>query len=372
MKILAVDVGTGTQDILLFDTRSAVENAVKLVMPSPTLLVGRRVREATRRRASILFEGPMMGGGPSAWALRDHAAAGLTVYATPDAALTLDDDLERVRALGITLVSEDESRALRVETRVQSGDLRLQAIHRALAAFDVPPRYDALAVAVFDHGNAPPGVSDRKFRFDYLRRTLQAGGWLTAFAHARQAIPKEMTRLASVERATPDDIPLLLMDTGPAAILGALEDRTLAPDGGRSLIVANVGNFHCLAFHLVDRAVAGLFEHHTGEVSRESMERMLVRLGEGTLTDEEVFGSMGHGALVLEPGAVPPSVLGVLGPQRNLLRGSRLNPRFAVPHGDQMLAGCYGLLRGAAARLPELADELSAALDSTDVRQPEW
>ena len=36
MRILAVDVGTGTQDILLFDSSGPVENCVKLVMPSPT------------------------------------------------------------------------------------------------------------------------------------------------------------------------------------------------------------------------------------------------------------------------------------------------------------------------------------------------
>ena len=38
MRILAVDVGTGTQDILLFDTSGPVENSVKMVMPSPTAM----------------------------------------------------------------------------------------------------------------------------------------------------------------------------------------------------------------------------------------------------------------------------------------------------------------------------------------------
>ena len=39
MKILAVDVGTGTQDILLFDSTKEPENCLKLVMPSPTDVV---------------------------------------------------------------------------------------------------------------------------------------------------------------------------------------------------------------------------------------------------------------------------------------------------------------------------------------------
>jgi uncharacterized protein (DUF1786 family) len=36
MRILAIDMGTGTQDILVFDSADAVENNVKLVVPSAT------------------------------------------------------------------------------------------------------------------------------------------------------------------------------------------------------------------------------------------------------------------------------------------------------------------------------------------------
>ena len=36
MRILAIDVGTGTQDILLFDSSQPIENAFQLIMPSPT------------------------------------------------------------------------------------------------------------------------------------------------------------------------------------------------------------------------------------------------------------------------------------------------------------------------------------------------
>ena len=34
MRILAIDMGTGTQDILLFDSDKPVENNVKMVLPS--------------------------------------------------------------------------------------------------------------------------------------------------------------------------------------------------------------------------------------------------------------------------------------------------------------------------------------------------
>ena len=39
-------------------------------------------------------------------------------------------------------------------------------------------RADLLAVAVFDHGAAPPGYSDRLFRFEYLAERIQTGAGL--------------------------------------------------------------------------------------------------------------------------------------------------------------------------------------------------
>ena len=42
MQILTVDIGTGTQDILLFDSERAPENCLKLVAPSPTLRLSQR------------------------------------------------------------------------------------------------------------------------------------------------------------------------------------------------------------------------------------------------------------------------------------------------------------------------------------------
>ena len=89
MRILAVDVGTGTQDILLFDSEREIENCFKLVMPSPTALVANRIRAATANRQSVVLSGVMMGGGPCAWAAEAHTKAQLPLYATPDAARTL-------------------------------------------------------------------------------------------------------------------------------------------------------------------------------------------------------------------------------------------------------------------------------------------
>jgi uncharacterized protein (DUF1786 family) len=133
------------------------------------------------------------------------------------------------------------------------------------------------------------------------------------------------------------------MDTAPAAVVGALEDARVR--AARGPLVANVGNFHCLAFHLVDGEVAGLFEHHTGELSAAGLGAYIQQLANGTISNEAVFADKGHGALVFQAAAPPPDLLAVTGPRRALMVESGLDPYLAVPHGDMMLAGNLGLLR---------------------------
>ena len=373
MRILAVDIGTGTQDILLFDDAEPIENAMQLVLPAPTVAVARRIRAATAAGRPLVLDGTIMGGGPCAWAAEDHLRAGLAVYATPAAARTFDDDLLRVAAMGITLIdppdvpAREATGALRVEMR----DFDPAAILATLAQFGADPRVDALCVAVFDHGNAPPGDSDRRFRFAYLADRLAAGGQhdLAAFAFMREAIPPAMTRLAAAAAGPQGalaDLPLLAMDTGPAAVLGALEDGVAraAATAGPGALVVNVGNFHTLAFHLAGGAVQGLFEHHTGELSDAQLAGLLVRLAAGTLTNAEVYNSQGHGALVLAPAAAPPALCAVTGPRRRRLAAGLLPWPLhqAVPHGAMMLTGPFALLRALAHHWPAARPAVESGL----------
>ena len=124
MKILCVDVGTGSQDILLYDSAREIENCLKLVMPSPTLRVARRVKEATRAGEAIVLTGVMMGGGPCHWAVLDHVRAGYKAYATPEAARTFDDELDKVERMGIRVVSDEEARQLDEEDE-RTSEMRL-------------------------------------------------------------------------------------------------------------------------------------------------------------------------------------------------------------------------------------------------------
>mgnify|MGYP000678172301 CR=1 FL=1 len=378
MKVLAVDVGTGTQDIVLFDTRLDIENAYKLILPAPTMIIRRRIQQATRQGAAMLLEGAIMGGGPSAWAAEDHARAGYPIYATPSAALSFNDDLDAVAQMGIQIVSEDEARRLPENVvRVTLRDFDFEAIESAFAAFGVELEpLGAAAVAVFDHGAAPPDVSDRQFRFDYLDQRIRAHNRLSAFAFRREDIPPIMTRLQAVaDSAARLDAPLIVMDTAPAAVLGARFDPHVA--ALTRALIANVGNFHTLAFRLGPDGIEGVFEHHTGLLDLPRLETLLEKLADGSLRHEDVFGDQGHGALIYSHQAlsIDPAAgnLVVTGPRRGLLRASRLRPYLAVPFGDMMTAGCFGLLAAAADLLPELGDAIRAALESpSGVGRPPW
>ncbi len=367
MKILTVDVGTGTQDIFLYNSQLDLENGFKLVVPSPTMMVYHRIKQATRNGDAVLLNGVTMGGGPSQWAAEQHARLGLPVYATPDAARSFNDDLEAVSALGIQVISVDEAiRLPESTTRLELKDFDYPAIARTLHEFGINlDDLAAVAVAAFDHGNAPPDYSDRQFRFDYLDERIRQANRLSTFAFQANEVPSIMTRLqAVVDSAQEVDAPLVVMDTAPAAVLGATLDPIV---GGRErVLITNVGNFHTLAFRLGPEGIEGVFEHHTGLIDLPSLESLLVALADGSLKHEDVFGNHGHGALVYDPNplSLEEDTFGVAvtGPRRGLMRSSRLRPYYAVPYGDMMIAGCFGLLAATADVLPELGDAIRASL----------
>jgi len=386
MKILTVDIGTGTQDIFLYDSNLDIENGFKLVLPSPTMMIHRRLKQTlqtsgnTGSKPQLLFSGHQMGGGPSAWAIEELAKTGFPVYMTPSAATTLNDELDKVESLGIKIISEEESNKLQA-TRIELKDFDFELISKTFSDYGVSLKdLSAIAVAVFDHGNAPAGVSDRQFRFDYLDERIKQKNSLSAFAYLSNDIPKIMTRLQSVADSANDlPCPLIVMDTAPAAVLGALFDSKLTNNSSlptrKEIIVCNVGNFHTLAFRLGEKGIEGVFEHHTGEIDLPKLESLIYKLADGSLKHEDVFDDMGHGALMysdkkFEFGKDDFDVV-VTGPRRSMFsltptlsqkeRGT-LRPYFAVPFGDMMIAGCFGLLSATSEILPELAEPIQRSL----------
>ena len=377
MQILLIDVGTGTQDIYLFRSGVALENGFKLVMPSPTMMIRGRIQQATKTKSPILLTGVMMGGGPCQWATEDHLKAGLPLFATPEAAQTFNDDLEWVsKEMGVKVISQDEAKSLPDHTiTIEMKDFDYAVIRQAFEIFDLQLVPDAVAVAVFDHGSAPPDVSDRQYRFDYLEARIREENRLSAFAYHAHQIPEIMTRMQAVANSAQNlESPLIVMDTAPAAVLGAILDPHVTIKD--RTIVANVGNFHTLAFRLGPGGIEGVFEHHTGLINTNSLDELLVSLADGSLTHEDVFDDHGHGALIFDPNPLPldggPYGVAVTGPRRLMMAASNLSPYFAVPFGDMMISGCFGLLVAVADLLPEVADPIQAALAGANANTTPW
>ncbi|VVB88661.1 Uncharacterised protein [uncultured archaeon] len=334
MRFLAIDVGMGTQDILLYDSEKNIENCVKMVLPSHTQIIAKRISNATRSKQDIFLAGETMGGGPCAGALAKHIEAGLAAFVTERAALTFNDDLDKVKEMGVVIVGDrevNELNAVRIETR----DIDKPALEKALNLFDIELP-DKFAVAVQDHGFSPL-TSNRMFRFEYFRDVLKSGGTLDSFVYKRN-IPERFSRMKAVGRTVPG---ALLMDTGIAAIRGALlDDTAISP-----CLVVNIGNGHTLACVVEDNKPVSIFEHHTCQMTADKLDDYLERLCAGTLSFQEVFDDGGHGCFIRE--AIPLSDIGsilVTGPNRGIMRNSKLDINFASPFGDMMLTGCFGLM----------------------------
>lgn len=334
MRLLAIDVGMGTQDILLYDSSTNIENCIKMVLPSRTQIVAKMISNATKSKRDIVLIGETMGGGPCSVALAQHIKANLAVFATEKAALTFNDDLNKVKEMGVSVVSDDEALELNAE-RIEMCDVDKPALEKALELFglELP---DKFAVAVQDHGYAPE-ASNRVFRFNYFREIIKKGGTLDSLVY-KSNIPERFTRMKAVERTLPG---ALLMDTGVAAIRGALLD-----DNARSPCLAvNAGNGHTLAGVVDDKKLLALFEHHTSYMSAGKLDDYLKRLCNGTLSFREVFDDGGHGCHVGEAiGFENIRSILVTGPRRDLMRGSKLDIHLAAPFGDMMLTGCFGLV----------------------------
>lgn len=334
MSLLAVDVGAGTQDVLLYQEDVPLEGSTKMVLPSQTVIVAERINRARLAGKDVFLRGPTMGGGASTAAVRWHLAAGLKVYASPQAAATINDNLDRVAALGVVIQDEAPASAQTIET----GDIDILALRKALELFEVQLPEEA-AVAVQDHGFSPER-SNRLVRFEHLTQAIRSGGALEAFAYRQP--PEAMTRMLAVrDYLAATGLKAIIMDTGPAAIFGAaLDPRCQQP----SLIV-NFGNGHTVAALLCDGCITGIFEHHTSQLNPEKLGRFLVGLCTGKLKNSDVFDDGGHGAYIEStPGKIRSTL--VTGPRREQFLGSGdlKDAVAAAPGGDMMITGCLGLV----------------------------
>ncbi len=336
--VLCLDVGSGTQDALLYFADRPLENCPKFVLPSPAKLVARRILALTARGAAIHLHGRNMGGG-FVKAVRAHVAAGLPITAHPRAALALTDTPASLEARGIRL--SDTCPPGHVPVHQADYDPAFWSALLGMAGLEPP---DLVLACAQDHGHHP-GQSSRIGRFRLWEDFLtQGSGRLEDLLYF--AVPAELTRLAELQDATCGGP---VMDTGPAAALGALQDPQVAAaaDAGGVLVV-NMGNSHVLGLLVRAGRLHGVYEHHSGMLEVQALRAQLEAFRTGALAHNAVFDSGGHGcSLCALPGSF--DAVCVIGPRRAELSGWP-GAMFPAPGGDMMLTGCFGMLAAWKAR----------------------
>jgi len=352
MKILAIDIGAGTKDILLYDSeKKNIENCIKMVLPSPTQTFATKIKQVTTEGKDIFVNGDTIGGGALTSALKAHIEKGLRVVVTESAAYTIRNVLEEVKQLGIEVVTEDnETQEFRGET-ITLEEINLNQLQLFLEGFgETFTDIEVVAIAVQDHGVFPAGVSNRKFRIQKMRELLKEKPKPENLAFREEEIPPCFLRMKSAAQASRRQLPnakVLLMDTSPDALLGCLKDPIA--EKANPVLVVNAGNGHTMASIISNGEIVGMLEHHTRLLSPQKIERLLVDFANGDLSDDDVFKDNGHGLFYLSNplGFSRIEKVVATGPNRNILSQTKFPVYFAAPGGDVMMTGPVGLIEAA-------------------------
>lgn len=350
-KILALDIGAGTQDVLLYDAGKKLENCVRLVLPSPGSLLAETVERLHGRepRGKDLFiEGYTVGGGALSRAVKRWLASGNRVFATGAAALSLRNNLADVRSMGVEIAEAPPPDFDGVAVHADELDLEpLRAF--LLSCGEDLGRLDAAAVAVQDHGAYETGQSNRKTRLAHMRRRLEENPDPLALSYPAGEVPAAFPRMVSAVRRLREQLAcesILVMDTAPAAIAGCLADPYVAARASGNLLLINAGNGHTLACITRGGKVTALLEHHTGRLQPASFASYLEAFCRGEAREEDEYMASGHGLFYLDhpPGMGAIDLIAVTGPNRELLEGTGLDVYHPSPGGDMMMTGPVGLV----------------------------
>ncbi|RPI73421.1 MAG: pyruvate formate-lyase activating enzyme [Desulfobacteraceae bacterium] len=341
-KLLLLDIGAGTLDLLCYDTAS--HTYYKAVAKSPILQIAEK---ATRLSGKLLVTGCEMGGGALAGILRQKAEE-QEVIITRSAAATLHNRMEKVSALGIKIIEDSEAAGLLATgtyQHLQTADLNLEQIKNLVLGLGIPFEFDLIAVCAQDHGLAPAGRSHLDFRHDLFKQALDRNPFPDALLYAADEIPAPFSRLRAIAQSA-RLIPakeIFVMDSGMAAILGATLDPIARTKKNR--MVLDIATSHTLGAVLEQKELLGFFEYHTRDMTLERLQKLLPDLADGKITHERILAEGGHGAYLRKSlGFDAVQAIVATGPKRALLHRSRLTLVWGAPLGDNMMTGTTGLL----------------------------
>ena len=152
--------------------------------------------------------------------------------------------------------------------------------------------------------------------------------------------PRDLTRWVAAAGFVPGSF---FMDTGAAALRGAMLDDFALSRLDEGILTVNVGNEHTVAALVREQRVWAVYEHHTSLLDTGILADHLERFAAGSLTHEEIFEKYGHG-VAYQPGyadLAPFRHTVITGPRRAMARGLG---HMAAPYGEMMLSGCFGLV----------------------------
>jgi uncharacterized protein (DUF1786 family) len=348
-RLLTIDIGAGTMDLLCYDLRSGEH--FKAVAPSPVRLAAERIEAIA---GPLVVTGMEMGGGPVTEALRRRAQMS-EVLMTPAAAATLHHDLAKVRGWGIQVVDPPEADRFAAGARhtpVRLGDIQPDRIARIIEGLGLPMRFDAVAVCAQDHGVAPQGTSHLDFRHHLFQQMLHRDPTPHTRLFRSEEVPAAFNRLRSMalDAAGLNAREVYVMDSGMAAMAGAVQDRQA--HGKAPVIILDVATSHTIVAVMEHEQVAGFVEYHTRDITLERLESLIVDLAEGRLSHDRILAEGGHGAYLRKKvGFSNIQAIIVTGPKRRLMTGTRLDVCWGAPWGDNMMTGTVGLLESLRRRM---------------------
>jgi uncharacterized protein (DUF1786 family) len=324
MDVFTLDVGSGTQDFLLYTDKN-IRNCLKMILPSPTRIIASKIRKI---EGDVYLHGYTMGGGAITFAVKEHLRRGYRVFADERAALTFSDNIERVKEMGV-IIGNCEN-ATRIETKDVDLEFFSQVIKRV--GYEMP---DTFAIAVQDHGYAPL-ESNRAFRFKMFRKLIERDANLTGFLFHSREIPQQFNRMRDAALSIEDRVEadVYVVDTVFAAIAGCAFDTEFPA------LLLNFGNSHVTGA-VVDKdwRILSIFEHHTGVLRRKGREYIndfVRRFLKGEVDNEYVLEDGGHGCYIGE--VVDVRDIACTGPQIEL---SNFREARVV---DPMITGNLGML----------------------------
>ena len=341
MNILAIDVGTGTVDVMSYNTDKELENSIKLVLPSPHITISQKIDKIEN---DVYLNGFIMGGGKIKKHLLEHKEKGYEVAVEKVSGKTIRDNLKQVESYGFEIVKNPNDKKYENYTKIGLRDVNLEELVNVISKYDLDYDFDELAIAVQDHGYNE-NMGDRDFRFEKIREKLTKPLKPEEYGFLSNEIPEYYSRMQSVKDSVKDylnDKPLLVMDTKFASICGMCHDSYVKDLN--SYIVMDIGNGHTTVASIEDNKIQGIYEHHTRELNGEKIEKLNNKLANGTLTFEEVHDDYGHGAHIVNPISKVEKII-VAGPKRTLIEETNSDYYYATPAGDVMMTGTIGLIK---------------------------